>query len=350
MINVAINGFGRIGRIALRAILTKYLAEIKPVAINTSGSMDVYGWAHLFEYDSVYGSFKGRLKTHPPAEGAGNSRPKSDKEIGVLEINNQAIPVLAEREPAKIPWRNYDVDVVVESTGVFRDKKSASAHLEGGAKKVVISAPAKETKTFVIGVNEEDYRGGLVINNASCTTNCIAPITKIMLENFGIQKGLMTTIHAYTADQRLVDGSHRDLRRARTAAINIIPTTTGAARATTEVLPVLKGLFNGLAVRVPVVCGSLADFTFVTTKRTNVEEVNRTIKKAAEGKYKGIVEASEKPLVSSDIIGNSASAIVDLSLTQVIDGDLVKIVAWYDNEWGYCCRLIELVIKIGKKS
>lgn len=265
-----------------------------------------------------------------------------------MEINNQVIPVLAEREPAKIPWRDYDVDVVIEATGVFRDKKSASAHLEGGAKRVVISAPAKETKTFVIGVNEENYRGELVINNASCTTNCVAPITKIMLENFGIQKGLMTTIHAYTADQELVDGSHKDLRRARAAAINIVPTTTGAAIATTEVLPTLKGLFDGLAIRVPVACGSLADFTFVTTKRTSVEEVNQVIKKAAEGKYKGIVEVSEKPLVSSDIVGNSASAIVDLPLTQVIDGDLVKIVAWYDNEWGYACRLIELVIKIGK--
>jgi glyceraldehyde 3-phosphate dehydrogenase len=340
MINVAINGFGRIGRIALRAILTKYLTEVKPVAINTSGSMDVDGWAHLFEYDSVYGRFRGKIKIQKP-------KPKTNKEIGVLEINNQVIPVLAEREPAKIPWRDYDVDVVIESTGVFRDKKSASAHLEGGAKKVVISAPAKEAKTFVIGVNEENYRGELLINNASCTTNCIAPITKIMLENFGIQKGLMTTIHAYTADQQLVDGSHKDLRRARAAAINIVPTTTGAAVATTEVLPSLKGLFDGLAIRVPVVCGSLADFTFVTSKRTSVEEVSRVIKKAAEGKYKGIVEASEKPLVSSDIIGNSASAIVDLPLTQVIDGDLVKIVAWYDNEWGYTCRLIELIIKIG---
>jgi len=343
MINVAINGFGRIGRIALRAILTKYLTEIKPVAINTSGSMDIDGWAHLFEYDSVYGRFRGKLKIQNPKS------KKNNKEIGILEINNQVIPILAEREPAEIPWRDYDVDVVIESTGVFRDKKSASAHLEGGAKKVVISAPAKETKTFVIGANEDNYRGELVVNNASCTTNCVAPITKIMLENFGIQKGLMTTIHAYTADQELVDGSHKDLRRARAAAINIVPTTTGAAIATTEVLPTLRGLFDGLAIRVPVVCGSLADFTFVTSKRTSIEEVNQAIKKAAEEKYKGIVEASEKPLVSSDIIGNSASAIVDLPLTQVIDGDLVKIVAWYDNEWGYACRLIELVIKISKK-
>ncbi|MGB9911456.1 MAG: type I glyceraldehyde-3-phosphate dehydrogenase [Microgenomates group bacterium] len=339
MINVAINGFGRIGRVALRVILAKYLTKIKPVAINTSGSMDIEGWAHLFKYDSVYGQFKGKIKVR-------KEKLKTDKEIGVLEINNQKIPVLAEREPAKIPWREYDVDVVIEATGVFRDKKSASAHLEGGAKKVVISAPAAETKTFVMGVNEEKYRGELVINNASCTTNCIAPITKVIMEKFGIQKGLITTIHAYTADQELVDGSHKDLRRARAAAINIVPTTTGAAIATTEVLPSLKGLFDGLAIRVPVVCGSLADFTFVTVKRTTIEEVNKALLEASQGKYKGIIEASSEPLVSSDIIGNSASAIVDLSLTQVIDGDLVKIIAWYDNEWGYCCRLIDLIIQI----
>lgn len=338
MIKVAINGFGRIGRLALRVILTKYLAKAKPVAINTSGSMDVAGWTHLFEYDSVYGRFRGKIK---------HQASNNQKEIGILEVNNQIIPVLAEREPAKIPWRDYDVDVVIESTGVFRDKKSASAHLEAGAKKVVISAPAKETKTFVLGVNEKDYKGELVINNASCTTNCIAPVTKIMMENFGIQKGMMTTIHAYTADQELVDGSHKDLRRARAAAVNIIPTTTGAAIATTQVIPSLKGLFDGMALRVPVPCGSLADFTFITTKRTTVEGVNKVLIEAAKGKYKGIVEVSDKPLVSSDIIGSSASVIIDLSLTRVIDGDLVKIVGWYDNEWGYACRLVEMAIKVG---
>ena len=342
MLKVAINGFGRIGRIALRAILTKYLAEIKPVAINTSGSMDVDGWAHLFEYDSVYGRFRGKLKIQNP-------KSKNEKEIGVLEINNQVIPVLAEREPAKIPWRDYDVDVVIESTGVFRDRKSASAHLEGGAKKVVVSAQSKEPKdlkTFIVGVNEDKYRGELVIDNASCTTNCAAPVTKVIMENFGIQKGLMTTIHAYTADQELVDGSHKDLRRARAAAVNIVPTSTGAIVSLVEVLPSLKGLFDGLAFRVPIVCGSVADFSFLTIKRTTVEEVNKAFVKAAFGEYKGIIEVSEKPLVSSDIIGNSASAIVDLPLTQVVNGDLLKIVAWYDNEWGYVCRLIDLIILI----
>lgn len=344
MVKVAINGFGRIGRIALRVVLAKYLDKVKPVAINTSGSMDIEGWAHLFEYDSVYGRFKGKIKVE---RGLPANRRNEGEEIGVLTVNNQRIPFLAQRDPSKIPWRKYDAGVVVESTGIFCDRKSASVHLEAGAKKVVISAPAKETKTFVIGVNDDDYRGDLVVNNASCTTNCVAPLTKVIMENFGIQKALMTTIHAYTADQELVDGSHKDLRRARAAAVNIVPTTTGAAIATTEVLPSLKGLFDGLAYRVPIICGSVADFSFVTTKRTTTEEVNKAFIEASQGKYKGIIESSDKPLVSTDIIGNSASAVIDLGLTQVIDGDLVKVVAWYDNEWGYACRLIELVIKLG---
>lgn len=341
MINIAINGFGRVGRVTLRAILTKYLDKVKPVAINTSGSMEIEGWAHLFEYDSVYGRFRGKLKCQ-------SSNVKTDKEIGILEINNQKIAVLAEREPAKTPWSKYSVDVVLEATGVFRDRQSVSAHLTAGAKKVIVAAPAKDTDTFVIGVNEDKYRNDLIINNASCTTNCVAPVAKIMMENFGIQKAFMTTIHAYTADQELVDGSHQDLRRARAAAINIVPTSTGAAIATTEVLPRLKGLFNGLAYRVPVVCGSLADFSFLTTKRTTVEAVNNAFIKAASDKYKEIIEVSRKPLVSTDIIGNSASAIVDLELTKVIDGDLVKVVAWYDNEWAYSCRLVEEAIWISK--
>lgn len=341
MIKVAINGFGRIGRVALRVALTKYQDKVKVVAINTSGSMEIAGWAHLFEYDSVYGRFRGKIKYQ-------KSNIKNQKEIGILEVNNQTIPVLAERDPSKIPWKDYGVEVVVESTGVFRDRKSASAHFRGGAKKVVVSALAEGVETFVMGVNENKYKGNLIISNASCTSNCVIPIAKVIMENFGIQKGLMTTIHAYTADQELVDGSHRDLRRARAAAINIAPTSTGAIVATTKVLPNLKGLFNGLALRVPVVCGSIADFSFVTTKRTTSEEVKKTFIKAAQGKYKRIIEVSEKPLVSSDIIGSSASAIIDLPLTQVIDGDLVKVVAWYDNEWGYCCRLIEEVIWINE--
>lgn len=338
MIKVAINGFGRIGRIALRTILTKYQCEVKVVAINTSGSMDIEGWAHLFEFDSVYRRFNGQVKIEKGGVG----------EIGILVINHQRIPLLAQKEPSKIPWKKYGVEIVIESTGVFRDRKSASAHFQGGAKKIIVAAPADEIKTFIIGVNEKDYRGELIIDNASCTTNCVAPVTKIMMENFGIQKALLSTIHSYTADQELVDGSHHDLRRARSAAVNIIPTSTGADETTIEVIPSLKGLFNGLAYRVPVVCGSVTDLCFVTSKRTTIAEVNKAFIKAAKENYKGIVEVSDKPLVSTDIIGNPSSAIIDLSLTQVIDGDLVKVVAWYDNEWGYSCRLIEQTIWIGK--
>ncbi len=338
MIKVGINGFGRIGRVTLRAILTKYLDKIKVVAINTSGSIEVQGWAHLFEYDTVYRRFNGKVHVE---KGRG-------EEIGVLVVNHQRIPLLAQREPGKIPWKKYGAEIVLESTGVFRDRKSASAHFQGGAKKIIVAAPAEGIKTFVLGVNEKDYRGELIIDNASCTTNCVAPVTKIMMENFGLQKALLSTIHAYTADQELVDGSHHDLRRARSAAVNIIPTSTGADETTIEVIPTLKGLFDGLAYRVPVVCGSVTDICFMTSKRTTVEEVNKVFIKAAKEKYKGIVEVSDKPLVSSDIIGNPASAVIDLSLTQVIDGDLVKIVAWYDNEWGYSCRLIEEAIWISQ--
>lgn len=338
MIKVAINGFGRIGRVTLRAILTKYQSKVKVVAINTSGSMDIHGWAYLFAHDSVYGKFGGKVEIEKG----------KDEEIGTLIINHQRIPILAERDPAKIPWKKYGVEVVIESTGSFRDRKSASAHFQGGAKKIVVAAPTEGVDTFIIGVNEKDYRGDLIVDNASCTTNCVAPVTKVMMENFGVQKALLSTIHAYTADQELVDGSHKDLRRARSAAVNIIPTSTGADETTIEVIPTLKGLFDGLAYRVPVICGSVVDFCFVTSKRTTVEEVNKSFIKAAKEKYRGIVEVSNQPLVSTDIIGNSASAIVDLSLTQVVDGDLVKVVAWYDNEWGYSCRLIEEVIWINE--
>lgn len=338
MTKVSINGFGRIGRVALRAILTKYQSRVKVVAINTSGSMDIHGWAYLFAHDSVYGKFGGKVEIEKG----------KDEEIGVLVVNHQRIPVLAQREPSQIPWKRYGVEVVIESTGIFRDRKSASAHFQGGAKKIVVAAPTEGVDTFVIGVNEKDYHGDLIVDNASCTTNCVAPVTKVMMESFGVQKALLSTIHAYTADQELIDSSHKDLRRARSAAVNIIPTSTGADETTIEVIPTLKGLFDGLAYRVPVVCGSVVDFCFVTSKRTTVAEVNKVFMKAAREKYKGIVEVSDQPLVSTDIIGNSASAIVDLSLTQVIDGDLVKVVAWYDNEWGYSCRLVEEAIWINE--
>jgi glyceraldehyde 3-phosphate dehydrogenase len=339
MIKIGINGFGRIGRIALRVLLEKYSDKLLPVVINTSGSMDIEGWSQLFEYDSVYRSIS-KIK---------NQKSNISGEIGKLIINGLEIPVLAERDPGKIPWKDYGADVVLECTGVFRDKKEASAHFTGGAKKIVISAPAKGVETFVIGVNDKKYKGDLIISNASCTTNCVAPVTKVVLENFGVQKAFMTTMHAYTADQELVDGSHKDLRRARAAAVNIIPTSTGAAITTTEVLPQLRGVFDGLAYRVPVICGSVCDFTFLTTKRTTVEEINEAFIKAAGEELKGIIDVVDKPLVSSDIIGRSESAIIDLKLTQVIDGDLVKVVAWYDNEWGYCCRLVEMAIMVGSK-
>jgi glyceraldehyde 3-phosphate dehydrogenase len=355
MINIAINGFGRIGRVTARAALADYQKQVKVVAINTSGSMPVEGWAHLLEYDSVYGRYKGEIgikkgknpsTKFTPSEAEG-LRVKG--EIGRLVIGKQEIPVLAQRDPALIPWGDYKVDVVVEATGVFTKGIDARKHIKAGAKKVVISAPSPDTPAFVIGANEKQYQGE-VINNTSCTTNCVAPVTKVMMENFGLEKGVMTTIHAYTSSQELVDGSHKSLRRARAAAVNIVPTTTGAARATVRVLPEMAGLFDGLAFRVPVICGSVSDFTFLTTKRTTAEEVNQVFKKAASGKYKGIIEASQKPLVSTDIIGTSASAVVDLNLTAVVNHDLVKVVAWYDNEWGYCCRLIEEVVLVGTKN
>lgn len=339
MIKLAINGFGRIGRTAFRVASLFHSRKVKIVAVNTSGSMDIHGWAHLLSFDSVYGKFPKKV---------GVIQKKKGKEIGALLINRKKIPVLAEREPAKIPWKKYKPEVVIESTGVFRDRKSAAGHLRAGAKKVIISAPAGKVKTLVIGGNEDQYQESLIINMASCTTNCVVPVTKVILENFGIQKALVSTIHAYTSGQELVDGSHQDLRRARAAAVNIVPTTTGAAVATTKIFPSLRGVFDGTAYRVPVVCGSIADFSFLTTKRTTAREVNAAFLKASQGKYKKILETTDKPLVSTDIIGNPASAIIDLTLTQVMDGDLVKVVAWYDNEWAYCCRLIEMANLIGK--
>lgn len=335
MINIAINGFGRIGRVAFRAALERYSDKIDVVAINTSGSMDVSGWAHLLKYDTVYGRFGKNVKTQ-------NSNVKS--EIGVLVVGDFKIPVLAEREPTKIPWERYDPDVVLEATGVFQTTKDCQGHLQAGAKKVIISAPAKdkETPTYLIGVNAEQYQGEKIISNASCTTNCLAPVAKIMKENFKVVEAMMTTIHAYTADQELVDGSHRDLRRARAAGQNIIPTSTGAARALSRVLPDFQGKFAALSIRVPVACGSLADFVFLLDQTVRVERVNRVLEQAAAGPYREMVEVTQEPVVSSDIIGTSASAIIDLSLTQVIGGNLVKIIAWYDNEWGYACRLVEL--------
>ena len=296
--------------------------------------MDIKGWAHLLKYDTVYGRFDGEIGEIGGDEG----------ELGKLLIGGKVYPVLGQRDPEKLPWEKYGVDVVLESTGVFRNLKDCQAHLKAGAKKVIISAPAKdETPIYVLGVNADQYKGEKIISNASCTTNCIAPVAKIMKDNFNVVKASMTTIHAYTADQELVDGSHKDLRRARSATQNIIPTTTGAAEAMAKVLPSFRGKFDGLAIRVPVACGSLADFTFVLDKSVRVEKINQVFEAASgDSRYQGIVAVTKDPIVSSDIIGNSASAIVDLGLTKVIDGNLVKIIAWYDNEWGYSCRLVEM--------
>lgn len=350
MVKVGINGFGRIGRIAFRIGILKHPDEIEFAAINTSGSMPVGGWAHLTNYDTMYRQFEFKVRGEEiktPSEAT-----DEDPLIGSLLIpeRNIKVPVLAQKDPAKIPWGKYGVDVVIESTGVFTKEEDAKKHAVGGAKKVVISAPVKggNVSTYIIGVNEADNLPQ-IISNSSCTTNCVAPVASIMESKFGVQKALMTTIHSYTDDQNLQDSSHKDLRRARAAAQNIIPTSTGAAISTTETIPALKGLFDGASLRVPTATGSITDFTLLLKRDATREEINNAFKEAVENPlYKGIIAVTEEPLVSSDVIGRSESAIVDLSLTQVVAGNLVKIFAWYDNEWGYANRLVEQVIRAGR--
>jgi len=331
--NVAINGFGRIGRAAFKALLNKKGIEV--VGINDL--TDTKTLAHLLKYDSCYGEFKGSIGSTADS----------------LSVKGKKYRVYAEKDPSVLPWKALGVDIVIESTGRFTDKAGASAHLKAGAKKAIISAPAKGSgvKTFVLGVNEEKMKkSDKVISMASCTTNCLAPLTAVIAKNFGIKKAIMTTIHSYTADQNLVDGPHKDLRRARAAALNIVPTTTGAAIAVTETIPKLKGKFDGMAMRVPTPVGSLCDIVYITNKKVDEKKVNQAIKKAAkEARLRGILVATEEEIVSQDIVGNSASAIVDLSLTKVIGGDLLKVVAWYDNEWGYSSRLADLCEYISKK-
>ncbi len=347
MIRVGINGFGRIGRLAYRVGTARHSNEIEFAAINTSGSMDTAGWAHLVKYDTTYRKFEKEI---------GVQSVKTPKEItdednllGYLIVDSKSTPVLAQKDPEKIPWGEYKVDVVIESTGKFTDEAGALKHAKAGAKRVVISAPAKGSNigTYVLGVNE--YKGeATVISNASCTTNCIAPVASALHNKFGIEKAMMTTIHGYTDDQRLQDNSHEDLRRARAAALNIIPTSTGAAIAVTETIPSLRGLFDGASLRVPVVTGSMTDFTLLLKQDVSVDDVNNALKEASENAlYKGILAVTNEPVVSSDIIGRTESAIVDLGLTQVVAGNLVKVFAWYDNEWGYVNRLIEQVIRVG---
>ena len=324
---IAINGFGRIGRAAFKIALQK--PDLEVVAINDLTEAGVL--AHLLQYDTAYGHF----------------REKVSVEGTELVVSGKRYPIYAEPVPEKLPWGKLQVDVVLECTGRFTDKDAASKHLDAGAKKVILSAPSKgeegSVPTFLMGVNHDRYGEEKVISNASCTTNSLAPVAQVIHELFGIEKALMTTIHSYTADQNLQDGPHKDLRRARAAAQNIVPTTTGAAIAVTQVMPELKGRFDGLSVRVPTVVVSLTDFTFLLKKKTTAEAINEALKTAAGSpRYKGVLAVTEEPLVSSDFIGNPFSSIVDLSLTKVIDGDLVKVVAWYDNEWGYSNRLIEM--------
>ena len=321
---------------AFRIWLTKHANEMQVVAINTSGSMDTAGWCHLLMHDTTYREFQIPVTY--------------DKDNLIVESLGLKIPVLAQKDPELLPWSKYGVDVVMECTGKFTDEPGALKHAKAGAKKVIISAPHKggNVGTFVVGVNPSTG-SGQVISNASCTTNCVTPVAAVMQAKFGIKKAMMTTVHAYTDDQVLQDGSHKDLRRARAAAANIVPTSTGAAIATTEVIPELKGLFDGISLRVPVLTGSISDFVFVTAKPVTREEVNQAFVEAAGSpKYKGIIGVSNEHLVSSDIIGSSYSAIIDPEFTQVIDGDLVKVLAWYDNEWGYANRLVEQTILFGK--
>ncbi|QQS39581.1 type I glyceraldehyde-3-phosphate dehydrogenase [Candidatus Woesebacteria bacterium] len=348
MIRVAINGYGRIGRLAFRVIAKAHESELELVAINTSGSMNTAGWAYLTNYDTSYGKFETVIRSEETKDL--KEATDDNPEIGNFLYHDKKVPVLAQKDPEKLPWKKYNVDVVIEATGAFTTQEGAHKHAIAGARRVVISAPSKgeNVGTYVIGVNE--VKGNPeVISNASCTTNCVAPVASVLHSAFGIEKALMTTIHGYTDDQRLKDNSHKDLRRARAAAENIIPASTGAAIATTETIPELKGLFDGMSLRVPVATGSITDFTILLKRNVTKEEVNEALKNAAENNaiYKGILAVTEEPLVSSDIIGRTESAIVDLPLTQVVAGNLVKVFAWYDNEWGYTNRLVEQVVRVG---
>ena len=334
MVKVAINGFGRIGRNALKILLERRDAQV--VAINDI--TDANTLAHLLKHDSSYGAYDKKV---------------SAKENSLV-INSREIPVFAEKDPAKLPWTDLGVDVVIESTGFFTKPEEARAHIKAGAKKVVISAPAKGegAKTVVLGVNEEVVEAGdEIISNASCTTNCIAPIMKVLEDELGIDKAMMTTVHSYTGSQKLLDAPAKDLREARSAAENIVPTTTGASKAAALAIPSLAGRFNGLSVRVPTPVVSLSDITAIVKRNTTKEELNEIFKKAAsEPYYEGIIGVTEEELVSSDFIGDPHSCIVDLPLTDVVGGNMIKIVAWYDNEWGYSNRLVELAVDFGKEK
>ncbi|MDN5563439.1 MAG: type I glyceraldehyde-3-phosphate dehydrogenase [Luteococcus japonicus] len=330
-VKVGINGFGRIGRNYFRALIEQG-ADIEVVAVNDL--TDNKTLAHLLKYDSLMGRFAGEVSF--------------DDEY--ITVDGKKIRALAERDPKNLPWGDLGVDVVIESTGFFTDAEKAKAHLEAGAKKVIISAPGKNVDgTFVMGVNDKDYTNEMnIISNASCTTNCLAPLAKVLNDKFGIERGIMTTIHSYTGDQRLLDAPHSDLRRARAAALNMIPTKTGAAQAVALVIPELKGKFDGLAVRVPTPTGSLTDLTFEASKEVTVDEIKAAVKEAAEGELKGVLKYTEDPIVSSDIVGDPHTSIFDANETKVI-GKLVKVLSWYDNEWGYSNSLVRLTALVGSK-
>ncbi len=332
---VGINGFGRIGRQSLKAILERYPRELEVVALNDL--TDTKTNAHLLKYDSTYGRFPGEIETTP------NS----------LIVNGHSIKVLSLRNPGDIPWGDLGVEIVIESVGIFTDAEKAGAHIRGGAKKVIISAPAKgEDLTIVLGVNDNMYDPARhnILSNASCTTNCLAPAAKVINDTFGIEKGLMNTIHSYTNDQRILDQVHSDLRRARSAGVNIIPTTTGAARALALVIPELKGRFDGMSLRVPTVTVSVVDFVADLRRPTTKDEVNDAFKQAAAGSLKGILDYTDEPLVSTDFRGDPHSSIIDGLSTMVVGGNMVKVVAWYDNEWGYSSRIADLTHFIAEKG
>ncbi len=332
---VGINGFGRIGRQSLKAMMERHPRDLEVVALNDL--TDTKTNAHLLKYDSTYGHFPGEIETTPDA----------------LIVNGHTIKVISQRDPAHIPWGDLGVELVIESTGLFTDANKAAAHLQGGAKKVIISAPAKgEDITLVLGVNEEMYdpQRHHIISNASCTTNCLAPAAKVLNDTFGIERGMMNTIHSYTNDQRILDQVHKDLRRARSAGANIIPTTTGAARALALVIPELKGRFDGMSLRVPTVTVSVVDFVADVRKEATKEAVNDAYKQAAAGSLKGILDYTVEPLVSTDFRGDDHSAIIDGLSTMVVGKNMVKVVAWYDNEWGYSCRVADLVLFLAEKG
>ena len=324
---VAINGFGRIGRLVLRTLLERCKNELSVVAINDMADLKTN--AHLFRYDSTYGIYPGKVESGD----------------GVMKIDGQSIAVFTQKEPARLPWKQLGVDIVIEATGVFTDGAQVRAHLDAGAKKAIITAPGThEDITLVLGVNDGAYdpRKHHIVSNASCTTNCLAPVAKVLHDAFGIERGLMTTIHAYTNDQRILDLMHKDLRRARAAAMNIVPTSTGAAKAIGLVMPELKGKLHGLSLRVPTSTVSVVDLVVDLKKAASVETINAVLKENAEGKMKGILAFCDEPLVSSDFRGNTASSIVDGLSTVVMEGKMAKVLSWYDNEWGYSCRVADL--------